>query len=147
MEKTRNQYLVKWWIWNGSTFELHEIKVESVLISKCEKYRFFAAKNPVNPGLLIPGREWIVAEGGTGYVLAYGPTNADAIKMAKNRFRYENGKILPSDVTQYIQGHLAMLKQYVGKTMGYISPVPGMGIMPLSKPDATKDLLVYQMMV
>lgn len=119
-------YAVSWWLWNGSTFEHHELEVEAAEIAKCGKYCFFRAANPVkNPR---PGREWLIAEGGTGYVLAYGPDAQTVLKAARSRFQFEKGGIRESDVTCYIQGHLALLERHVGHLPGFMRPAVGCGM-------------------
>lgn len=123
------RYTVSWWLWNSQTFERYELEVEAVEIAKCGKYRFFRAANPVeNPR---PGREWLIAEGGTGYVLAYGPDAQTVLKAARGRFQYEREGIREADVTCYIKGHLLLLERYVGETPGFVLPAAGRGMRPV----------------
>jgi len=122
-------YAVSWWLWNGKTFEHHELEVEAVEIAKCGKYRFFRAENPVNNPK--PGREWLIAEGGTGYVLAYGSDAQAVLKAARGRFQFELEGIREADVTCYIKGHLLLLERYLGGTSGFVLPAAGGGIRPL----------------
>ncbi|MBK8968661.1 MAG: hypothetical protein H6569_07395 [Lewinellaceae bacterium] len=128
-EKIATAYLANWWLWNGKTFEQHELEVEAVEIAKCGKYRFFRAKNPVKR--VVSHRKWLVAEGGTGYVLAYGATEQEALHAARARF-CGDWKISPADVTQYIHAHLALLQLYVGKHPEFVLPAPGKGITPIA---------------
>ena len=131
---------VSWWLWNGNTFELHELEVEPVEIAKCSKYRFFRIANPVkNPK---PGREWIIAEGGTGYVLAYGSDALEVLKVARGRFRFEREGIRAADVMQYIQAHLMLVERYVGDLPGFVAPVAGANIRPTLVP---VEVLIAQM--
>ena len=127
--KNTPRYAVSWWLWNGETFERHELEAEAVEIAKCGKYRFFRAANPVNNSK--PGREWLIAEGGTGYVLAYGPDAQTVLKVARGRFQFEKEGIREADVTCYIRGHLAMLERYVGDAPGFELPVVGCGMRPV----------------
>jgi hypothetical protein len=118
--KKTPHYAVSWWLWNGETFERHDLEVEAVEIAKCGKYRFFRIENPVsNPK---PGREWLIAEGGTGYVLAYGPDAQTVLKVARGRFQFEKEGIREADVTCFIQGHLGMLERYVGRLPRLVPP-------------------------
>jgi hypothetical protein len=123
------RYTVFWWLWNGKTFERHELEVEAVEIAKCGKYRFFRAANPVDDPK--PGREWLIAEGGTGYVLAYGPDAQAVLKAARGRFQYEREGIREADVTCYIKGHLLLLERYVGDMPGFVLPAAGRGMRPV----------------
>ncbi len=128
-DKKTPHYAISWWLWNGKTFERHDLEVEAVEIAKCGKYRFFRAANPVeNPK---PGREWLIAEGGTGYVLAYGPDAQTALKAARGRFQFEKEGIREADVTCYIKGHLSLLEWYVGGTPEFVLPAAGYGIRPV----------------
>lgn len=135
--KKITEFIVKWWLWNSikKTFELHELHVHKVNISKCDKYHFFRAQNPIAPDHRKPGQEWIIAEGGTGYVLAYGGDKESVLSSARNRFQVEKEGIREVDVTQYIVGHLDMLKRHVGNTPGFTLPAPGSMIRPVLEPD------------
>jgi len=126
--KNTPRYAVSWWLWNGETFESHELEAEAVEIAKCGKYRFFRTANPVNNPK--PGREWLIAEGGTGYVLAYGPDAQAVLKAARGRFQFEREGIREADVTCYIKGHLLLLERYVGDAPGFILPAAGSGMQP-----------------
>ncbi len=131
-DKKTPRYAVSWWLWNGEAFERHDLEVEAVEIAKCGKYRFFRVANPVsNPK---PSREWFIAEGGTGYVLAYGPDAQTVLKVARGRFQFEREGIREADVTQYIRGHLDLLKRYVGNSPYFILPAPGTNIIPMLEP-------------
>jgi hypothetical protein len=127
--KNTPRYAVSWWLWNGETFERHELEAEAVEIAKCGKYRFFRAANPVENSK--PGREWLIAEGGTGYVLAYGPDAQAVLKAARGRFQFEREGIREADVTCYIKGHLLLLERYVGDASGFVLPTAGSGIRPV----------------
>lgn len=127
--KNTPRYAVSWWLWNGETFEPHELEAEAVEIAKCGKYRFFRAANPVNNSK--PDREWLIAEGGTGYVLAYGPDAQAVLKAARGRFQFEREGIGEADVTCYIKGHLLLLERYMGDAPGFILPTAGSGIRPV----------------
>jgi len=128
-DKITPRYAVSWWLWNGETFERHDLEAEAVEVAKCGKYRFFRVANPVeNPK---PGREWLIAEGGTGYVLAYGPDAQTVLKAARGRFQFEKEGIREADVTCYIKGHLALLERYVGGTLEFVLPASGYGIRPV----------------
>ncbi len=142
--KNTPSYIVKWWLWNSKlkTFEQHELTAQQVNISRCPKYRFFRAENPVNPDCRKPGQDWIIAEGGTGYILAYGPNRDAVLLAARGRFQLEKEGIREVDVTQYIGGHLGLLKRYVGNSPHFILPAPGTNIVPVLKPD---QILITQM--
>jgi len=127
--KKTPRYAVSWWLWNGETFERHDLEVEAVEIAKCGKYRFFRTANAVNNPKT--GREWLIAEGGTGYVLAYGPDAQTALKVARGRFQFEKEGIREADVTCFIQGHLTLLERYVGDAPGFVLPAAGSGIRPV----------------
>ena len=127
--KKTPHYAVSWWLWNGKTFERHDLGVEAVEIAKCGKYRFFRVANPVEKPK--PGREWLIAEGGTGYVLAYGPDAQTALKAARNRFQFEREGIREADVTCYIQGHLALLQRHLGDLPEFVLPAVGCGMRPV----------------
>lgn len=127
--KNTPRYAVSWWLWNGETFERHELEAEAVEIAKCGKYRFFRAANPVENSK--PGREWLIAEGGTGYVLAYGPDAQTVLKVARNRFQFEREGIREADVTCYIQGHLNSLQRHVGLLPDFQRPAPHKNIIPI----------------
>ena len=128
-DKITPRYAVSWWLWNGETFERHDLEAEAVEVAKCGKYRFFRVANPVeNPK---PGREWLIAEGGTGYVLAYGPDAQTVLKAARGRFQFEKEGIREADVTCYIKGHLSLLEQYVGGTQEFVLPSVGYGFQPV----------------
>lgn len=92
-----------------------------------------------NPG---PGRKWLVAEGGTGYVLAYGSDAQEVLKAARARFQFEKEGIRAADVTQYIQAHLMLLERYVGNLPGFLLPVVGGNIRVVLEPG---EILVMQM--
>jgi hypothetical protein len=139
-KNTPPRCIVIWWLWNGTTFEQHELEVEPVEIAKCGKYRFFRVANPVrNPGAC---RKWLVAEGGTGYVLAYGANAQEVLKAARGRFQFEREGIRAADVTQYIQAHLMLLERYVGDSPGFVLPVVGGNIRVVLEPG---EILVMQM--
>jgi hypothetical protein len=109
------------------------MEVEAVEIAKCGKYRFFRVENPVsNPK---PGREWLIVEGGTGYVLAYGPDAQTVLKAARGRFQSEREGIREADVTCFIRAHLDLLKRHVGNSPDFILPSPGTNIIPMLKPE------------
>ncbi len=130
--KKTPRYAVSWWLWNGASFERHDLEVEHVEIAKCGKYRFFRVANAVNNPK--SGREWLIAEGGTGYVLAYGPDAHTVIKIARGRFQFEKEGIREADVTCYIQGHLALLGRYLGDLPGFVLPAVGVNIIPMLEP-------------
>ena len=130
--KKSPRYAVSWWLWNGETFECHDLEVEAVEIAKCGKYRFFRTANAVNNPK--PGREWLIAEGGTGYVLAYGPDAQTVLKAARGRFQSEKEGIREADVTCFIQSHLTLLERYVGNSPGFMLPAPGANIIPMLEP-------------
>lgn len=136
-EKKNAAFIVNWWLWNSfkKTFEQHELTVQQVNISKCGKYQFFIANNPVLPDQRKPGQDWIIAEGGTGYILAYGPDQRSVLIAARNRFQLEKEGIREVDVTQYIVGHLDLLKRHVGNAPGFTLPTPGSRIRPVLEPD------------
>ena len=138
--KKSPHYAVSWWLWNGETFERHDLEVEAVEIAKCGKYRFFRIANAVNNPK--PGREWLIAEGGTGYVLAYGPDAQTVLKVARGRFQFEKEGIREADVTCFIQSHLTLLERYVGNSPGFMLPVVGSNIRPVLK---SGEFLVAQM--
>jgi len=139
-DKKTPRYAVSWWLWNGETFERHDLEVEAVEITKCGKYRFFRVATPVkNPK---PGREWLIAEGGSGYVLAYGPDAQTVLKAARGRFQFEKEGIREADVTCYIQGHLALLQRYLGDLPGFVLTAVGCGIRKVLD---TGEMLVAQM--
>ena len=138
--KKTPHYAVSWWLWNGETFEHHDLEVEAVEIAKCGKYRFFRIENAVNNPK--SGREWLIAEGGTGYVLAYGPDAQTALKVARGRFQFEKEGIREADVTCYIQSHLTLLERHVGNSPGFMLPVVGGDIRPVLK---SGEFLVAQM--
>ena len=133
-KKIASAYRVNWWLWNGKTFEQHELEVEAVEIAKCGKYRFFRTANPVKNA--APERRWLIAEGGTGYVLSYGPNAELALKTARARFQFEKEGIRPADVGCYIQSHLALLERYVGHLPGFVWPVVGGNIRAVLEPGA-----------
>lgn len=139
-DKKSPHYAVSWWLWNGITFEQHELEVEPVEIAKCGKYRFFRVENPVSSRK--PDREWLIAEGGTGYVLAYGPDAQTVLKVARGRFQSEREGIREADVTCFIRGHLMLLERYVGNLPGFALPVVGGNIRPVLK---CGEFLVAQM--
>lgn len=139
-EKIATAYRVIWWLWNGKTFEQHELEVEAVDIAKCGKYRFFRAVNPVKNA--TPDRQWLIAEGGTGYVLAYGTDASQVLQAARGRFQFEKGGICPADVGCYIQAHLALLERYVGHLPEFVRPVVGGNIRAVLEPG---EFLVAQM--
>ena len=127
--KKSPRYAVSWWLWNGETFERHDLEVEAVEIAKCGKYRFFLLENPVKN--CKPGRMWIIAEGGTGYVLAYGPDAQTVLKVARGRFQFEKEGIREADVTCFIQGHLNSLQRHVGHLPDFQLPAPHKNIIPV----------------
>ena len=127
--KKSPSYAVSWWLWNGETFERHDLEVEAVEIAKCGKYRFFRIANAVNNPK--PGREWLIAEGGTGYVLAYGPDAQTVLKVARGRFQFEKEGIREADVTCFIQGHLNSLQRHVGHLPHFQLPAPHKNITPI----------------
>lgn len=133
----KSAFIVKWWLWNSlkKTFERHELTVQKVNIAKCDKYNFFRAQNPIAPDHRTPGQDWIIAEGGTGYVLAYGPDEHSVLVAARNRFQLEKEGIREVDVTQYIVSHLDLLKRHVGNTPGFSLPKPGSTVKPVHEPD------------
>ncbi len=135
-------FKVQWWLWNGTTFELHDLDVQPVSIIKCGNYRFFKVKNPMC--FHKPGQEWLIAEGGTGYILAYGPDENAVLKAAKGRFQLDGGSISQVDVSQYIQGHLNLLKQYVGNRPGFRLPRPDKNILPVPQLDTVLNLQCFE---
>ena len=130
--KKSPHYAVSWWLWNGETFERHDMEVEVVEIAKCGKYRFFRTANPV--GSPKPGREWLIAEGGTGYVLAYGHDAQSVLKVARGRFQFEKEGIREADVTCYIQGHLNSLQRHVDHLPDFQLPAPHKNIILVLQP-------------
>lgn len=101
------------WIYDPVSRQFHknEISAEKpVKMSKSGDYCWLIFQNPYP----APGREWIMAEKGTGYILAHGSTGPDAYSNGYARFRTENpNHIKLSDIRQLINYQLNLLKRSI----------------------------------
>ena len=126
-----------WWLWNGRTFERHDLQVERMEFSKCLRYRFYRVQNPVQDA--PADRHWLIAEGGSGYVLAYGADAQDALRTALERFRFERENLRDVDVMQYVRAHLDLLRRFVGDQPDFVLPAPGLVLRPVHPPAVPPD--------
>jgi len=101
------------WISHPLTREFikNEVSAERpVTMAKSGYYKWLIFINPYP----TPGREYIMAEKGTGYVLAYGSTSSDAYSNGVNRFKSEKSdSIKLTDIRQLINYQLVLLKKSI----------------------------------
>ena len=95
---------------NKGVFLKAEVLGKPVQMKKSGDYKWLIFPNPFP----TPGREYIMAEKGTGYVLAYGRDGTEAYENGLKRFCSENlGGIKVTDIRQLINYQMLLLKRSI----------------------------------
>lgn len=132
-----------WWLWNGATptpdFEQCLVQARPVRIARAPAMQWYVARNPLAGDR--PDRQWLVAEGGTGYVLGYGATMKGAEKNSRARFFMSGDCLGQSDCQQYVRTHLRLLLRYKGHTPGFQLPSVQKSTPPAGAENDQNDLI------
>lgn len=101
------------WVFDPFSRQYRKAEIQAtkpVRMKKSGDYTWLIFENPYP----TPGREYIMAEKGTGYVLAYGGTSQNAYDNGLDRFRSESlGGIKVTDIRQLLNYQLNLLKKSI----------------------------------
>ena len=130
-KKTQPSVLKTWWIWHTKGVEFRECVVEAfpVKFSKTPDLVWYAAKNPLHCG--DNSRKWMIAESGTGYVLAFGHTQEDCKANAAAQFTKEKMNRNQADIRCLLLGQQDILRRFLGGNPGFTLPQPEKAPVPL----------------
>ena len=115
MMNRKKMFIVKttWYVFNPDkkTYSKAEISGNLLALKQVPNYKWLVAENPYP----TPGREFLIAEKGTGYVLAYGMTAQAAYERAVARFKVETAEdyLRPSDIRQLLNYQLVLLRNFI----------------------------------
>lgn len=104
-----------------SSFEEFSVSVQRLRIARTPDIYWYLAQVP--PSIATHDRQWMVAEGGTGYILAFGADAKQAKEAARAKFNLSTGWT-PADAGCYIRGQMLNLKKYFSNNPDFVVPKP-----------------------
>lgn len=115
---------VNWYIWNSEKrqFELHKLDATPVRFSKTPDIVWYLAEMPRS--LQNEDRQYLIAEGGTGYVLAFGADKTSCRRNATKQFSKEGNARSQADIKSLILGQQQVLSRFFSKKPGFELPKP-----------------------
>jgi len=67
-------------------------------------------------------RKWMIIEGGTGYILTFGPTLEACNRAARLKFTVEGGARTQADIKCYIQYQIQLLNKAFAGRPDFVAP-------------------------